>query len=410
MPRAFEKFFFGLRRREGQTMINYVADHREALAEVEKHGIRIADKVAGWLLPRRAELITEQKQMVQGRASEFTQTSVMEAIYFLFGQDYKGRAGDNRSWKSGKGYGFKMVPQPGLHGGGCLRDGWWRMAWRSPWRCLQLGTMGWRSLCMRWKRTTRMGTTPTSLRSTTLATSTTLKLSNNMRRSMRRTWMPADRWRTWKPAVAFTLSLPWLTTHRCRALQPARARDHPSPRAKWQPKGGRIQARGHAASKCLRCGKTDHWAHRQAHHHRSACDPRQASLLWLHYQMGFQWTTICWWPHQTKRCPTASRQATFPLGQAEERHVVSSCKEEKPAREKAHSRDVCCEAPPGRAMMAMFAMCLNACSAAMKTSEPHHTTNYHYIDLNLDMTVLLFTAILAFIMGNFLMHGIKTMS
>lgn len=27
----------------------------------------------------------------------------------------------------------------------------------------------------------------------------------------------------------------------------------------------------------------------------------------------------------------------------------------------------------------------------MKTSEPHHTTNYHYIDLNLDMTVLLFT-------------------
>jgi len=123
MPRAFEKFFFGLHRREGQTMINYVADHGEALAEVEKHGISIADKVAGWLLPRRAGLITEQKQMVQGRASEFTQTSVMEAIYFLFGQDYKGRAGDNRSWKSGKGYGFKMVPQPGLHGGGRLRDG-----------------------------------------------------------------------------------------------------------------------------------------------------------------------------------------------------------------------------------------------------------------------------------------------
>ena len=61
-------------------------------------------------------------------------------------------------------------------------------------------------------------------------------------------------------------------------------------------------------------------------------------------------------------------------------------------------------------MMAMFAMCLNACSAAMKTSEPHHTTNYHYTDLNLDMTVLLFTAILAFIMGNFQMHGIKTIS
>jgi hypothetical protein len=81
MPRAFERFFFGLHRREGQTMINYVADHREALAEVEKHGISIADKVAGWLLLRRAGLSTGQKQMVQGRASAFTQVSVVEALY-----------------------------------------------------------------------------------------------------------------------------------------------------------------------------------------------------------------------------------------------------------------------------------------------------------------------------------------
>ena len=51
MPRAFERFFFGLHQREGQTMINnYVADHREALAEDEKHGISIAGKVAGWPL------------------------------------------------------------------------------------------------------------------------------------------------------------------------------------------------------------------------------------------------------------------------------------------------------------------------------------------------------------------------
>jgi hypothetical protein len=65
---------------------------------------------------------------------------------------------------------------------------------------------------------------------------------------------------------------------------------------------------------------------------------------------------------------------------------------------------------PGRAMMAMFAMCLNACTAATNTSESLSTTNYHYIDLNLDMTVLLFTAILAFVLGNFLMYGIKTTS
>ena len=104
-PRAFERFFFGLHQREGQTMINYAADHREALAEDGKHGISIADKVAGWLLLRPAGLSTGQKQMVQGRASAFTQTSVVETLYFLFGQDYKGRASDNKSWESGKGYG-----------------------------------------------------------------------------------------------------------------------------------------------------------------------------------------------------------------------------------------------------------------------------------------------------------------
>ena len=65
---------------------------------------------------------------------------------------------------------------------------------------------------------------------------------------------------------------------------------------------------------------------------------------------------------------------------------------------------------PGRAMMAMFAMCLNACTAATNTSESLSTTNYRYIDLNLDMTVLLFTAVLAFVLGNFLMYGIKTTS
>ena len=103
MPRAFEKFFYGCNRRDGQTLINYVADHREALMEVEKHGISIPDRVAGWILLRRSGLSTEQKQMVQGRAADFKQTSVVEALYFLFGQDYKGKASDGRSWK--KSYG-----------------------------------------------------------------------------------------------------------------------------------------------------------------------------------------------------------------------------------------------------------------------------------------------------------------
>jgi hypothetical protein len=71
MPRAFEKFFYdGLSRRDGQTLINYVADHREYLMEVERHGVNIPEKVAGWLLLRRAGLTMEQKQLVQGRAKE----------------------------------------------------------------------------------------------------------------------------------------------------------------------------------------------------------------------------------------------------------------------------------------------------------------------------------------------------
>ena len=104
MPRAFEKFFYGVNRREGQTLINYVADHREYLMEVEGHGVQIPDKVAGWLLLRRAGLTMEQKQFVQGRAKDLDQTGVTEALYFLFGQDYKGRVADGRDWR-GKGYG-----------------------------------------------------------------------------------------------------------------------------------------------------------------------------------------------------------------------------------------------------------------------------------------------------------------
>ena len=50
MPRAFERFFYGLNRKPDQTLLAYVADHREALHEVEKHGVQISDKVSGWIL------------------------------------------------------------------------------------------------------------------------------------------------------------------------------------------------------------------------------------------------------------------------------------------------------------------------------------------------------------------------
>ena len=116
-----------------------------------------------------------------------------------------------------------MVPQPELHGGGRLQDGWWWMAWRAWGRYVHLGTMGWWSLwdgreLRRWLL---------HLRSTTLTTSTTLKLNNSMRRSMRPTWTPVARWRTWKPLLWH-----WLTTPPCRALQAAKVHDSRSQRAR----------------------------------------------------------------------------------------------------------------------------------------------------------------------------------
>ena len=48
MPRAFERFFYGTSRRDGQTLLNYVAAHREALTEVEKHGNQAAGQCR-WL-------------------------------------------------------------------------------------------------------------------------------------------------------------------------------------------------------------------------------------------------------------------------------------------------------------------------------------------------------------------------
>ena len=106
MPRAFERFFYGLNRKPDQTLMAYVADHREALHEVEKHGVQISDKVSGWILLRRSGLSSEQKQLIQSQCPKLSYDKVVEAMFFLLGQDYKSRSLDSPStrWK-GKTYG-----------------------------------------------------------------------------------------------------------------------------------------------------------------------------------------------------------------------------------------------------------------------------------------------------------------
>jgi len=59
MPRAFKKFFYGTSRKLDQTLLAYVADHREALGEVENYGVQSSDKISGWILLRRSGLTHE---------------------------------------------------------------------------------------------------------------------------------------------------------------------------------------------------------------------------------------------------------------------------------------------------------------------------------------------------------------
>ena len=65
-----------------------------------------------------------------------------------------------------------------------------------------------------------------------------------------------------------------------------------------------------------------------------------------------------------------------------------SCEEEKPTREKTHSRDVCCEATwksyDGDVRYVLER--LHCSHEDLRTT--NKTTNYRYIDFNLDMTVL----------------------
>ena len=93
MPRAFEKFFYQVSRGPGQTLMSYVSDHRDAARELEKYDVKLPPTVLGWLLVRRAGLSTEQRQLIMSQVpKDLKPEAVEESLYFLFGQDYKGRS------------------------------------------------------------------------------------------------------------------------------------------------------------------------------------------------------------------------------------------------------------------------------------------------------------------------------
>ena len=93
MPKAFEKFFFGVARGNSQTLLAYCAEHRDCARELEKYDVKLPPQVAGWLLLRRASLTQEQRQLVLSQVPQnaLTPEKIEEVMYYLFGQDYRGK-------------------------------------------------------------------------------------------------------------------------------------------------------------------------------------------------------------------------------------------------------------------------------------------------------------------------------
>ena len=88
-PRSMELFFFTMGRRPEQTLLTYVAEHKERQREIERHGIKEPDAISGWLLLRRAGLTLEQRHLVMSQVGSDTEIAKVEsALYFLFGQDF----------------------------------------------------------------------------------------------------------------------------------------------------------------------------------------------------------------------------------------------------------------------------------------------------------------------------------
>ena len=90
MPEAFEKFFFKLVRRQGQSLLEYCTEFNQSLRELMKFKITLPPEVTGWLMLRRAALTKEQQTMVQTHiGTTLTLTAVEPALYLLFGQDHR---------------------------------------------------------------------------------------------------------------------------------------------------------------------------------------------------------------------------------------------------------------------------------------------------------------------------------
>ena len=83
-PKSFKKFFYSLTRRYDQTLMSYCAKHREALREVEKHGIKLPTEITGWLMLRRSDLSQDQKYLVQSQCGSSLEESKVEKPCIIY--------------------------------------------------------------------------------------------------------------------------------------------------------------------------------------------------------------------------------------------------------------------------------------------------------------------------------------
>ena len=89
LPNDFEAYFNGLKRKRQQSLLSFVPDHDEAYRKLTGHKIMLPNQVQGWHLLKRAGLTREQRQMVTLKAPTLEKANVVEALFLLYGQDYK---------------------------------------------------------------------------------------------------------------------------------------------------------------------------------------------------------------------------------------------------------------------------------------------------------------------------------
>ena len=89
LPNDFEEYFNLLQRKPQQSLLAYVTEYDTAYRKLMSHNVSLPGQVQGWHLLRRAGLTREQRQMVTLKAPTLEKQNVIEALYLLYGQDYK---------------------------------------------------------------------------------------------------------------------------------------------------------------------------------------------------------------------------------------------------------------------------------------------------------------------------------